>query len=101
MLFVDADIVLHRGVHGGDRQHFLRPVVGWRVDVSRRQSPEPVRMLFFEVCSDLAIVVQASAHCGSVSPKRLAKTASREWLRSARLGSPCCPLNERQSVARS
>ena len=31
--FMDADIVLHCGFRGGDRQHLLQPVFGQRVDV--------------------------------------------------------------------
>jgi hypothetical protein len=57
LVFVDADIVLHRGVDRGDCQDFLGPIVGWSVDVPRGQSPEPVWMLFFEVFPDLLIVV--------------------------------------------
>src|SRR5271166_5099336 len=47
----------NRSVHRGNCQHFLRPVVGWGVDVPRSQSPKPIRMVFFEVFSDLVIVV--------------------------------------------
>ena len=84
LVFVDADVILHRGVHRRDRQHFLWPIVGWRVDVPWRQGPEPVRMLFFEVFSDLAIIVYASAYCGSVSPERVGENVSGEWVRTRR-----------------
>ena len=30
LVFVDADVILHRNVHRGNCQHFLRPVVGGR-----------------------------------------------------------------------
>jgi hypothetical protein len=44
-------------VHRGDRENFLRPVVGWRVDVPWCQDPQPVWVFLFEVFSDLLIVV--------------------------------------------
>ena len=43
-MFVDANVILHRSVRGRDCQHFLRPVVGWGVDVPGHQGPQPVRM---------------------------------------------------------
>ena len=66
-IFVNADVVLHRGVHGGDGQHFLRPIVRWRVDVPWSQSPEPIRMFLFQVGPDFSVVMQTGG-LSSLSP---------------------------------
>jgi hypothetical protein len=57
LMLVDADVILHRGVDRGDCENFLRPVVGWRIDVPRRQDPQPVWVFLFEVFSDLLAIV--------------------------------------------
>jgi len=55
LVFVDDDVILHRSVGGGDGQHLLRPIVGWRVDAARCRSPEPALVLLFKALPDFLI----------------------------------------------
>jgi hypothetical protein len=59
---MSTDVVLHRSIHRENSQHLLRQVIGWRIDVSRRESPKPIGMLHFQVSPDFSVVVQTGGH---------------------------------------